>query len=208
MRRAEIKSTGSASAARARMYGPDRRAQILEAASRLLATQGPKALRPDRVAAAAGVSRPVVYDHFPSRDALAAALAERYGEKLLSRVRQTFHAHGDDLEAALRESVRVYLDCVKEEGAGLRILLGSVGHGPDATRRRIVQAFVDTWAEQVVRHKRLPRREARAAAASLIAGIWALAGLWLEGSISRRQLEATHVAMALGALDALARRHR
>lgn len=187
------------------MRGPDRREKILTAASQLLSVEGPTALRPDRIAAAAGVSRPVVYDHFKGRDSLAAALIERYSGKLFVRVDEAFSAHADDFEAALRAALSAYLDCVREQGAGLRTLLGSIGHGADDTRRRVMSTAVAAWAERIARHKGIPVADARVAAVALTASIWALAGLWVEGRISRRRVEEIHTAMALGALDALRR---
>jgi len=195
---------GGGAAPRRRMHGPDRRDQILATASRLLATEGPGALRPDRVAAAAGVSRPVVYDHFAGQDDLAAALIGRYSDALLARVEIAFSAHPDDFEEAMRAALRTYLDCVEEEGAGLRILLGTIGHGADDTRRRVLATAVSAWTARITRHRRIPAADARAAAVSLMASIWALVGLWLEGGISRRRLEEINIAMAMGALDALA----
>lgn len=190
------------------MVGSDRREQILATASRLLASEGPPALRPDRVAAAAGVSRPVVYDHFAGQDELAAALIERYGDALLARVEDAFSAHPRDFETAVRQALHTYLDCVEEEGAGLRILLGTIGHGADETRRRVHGRAIAAWTARIAKHVRLPAVEARAAAVSLTASIWALVGLWLEGRIPRSRLEEIHVAMALGALDALAKSRR
>jgi AcrR family transcriptional regulator len=190
------------------MPGPDRREKILNAASQLLAEKGPAALRPDRIAAAAGVSRPVVYDHFSGRDSLAAALVERYSKKLFARVEEAFSAHADDFEAAVRAALSAYLDCVQEEGAGLRTLLGSVEHGADDTRRRVMSTAVAAWTARIARHKGIPVRDARVAAVSLTASIWALAGLWVEGAISRRRLEDLHTTMVLGALDALSRIRR
>jgi AcrR family transcriptional regulator len=48
-----------------------------------------------RTAAAVGVSRPVVYDHFAGQDSLAAELIERYADKLFSREERAFSAHAD-----------------------------------------------------------------------------------------------------------------
>lgn len=187
------------------MHGSDRREQLLATASQLLAKEGPRGLRPDRVAAAAGVSRPVVYDHFTSQDSLAAALIERYAAKLFARVERAFAAHAGDFEAGVRAALSAYLDCVAEEGAGLRILLGSIGHGADESRRRVLATAVAGWTSRIGGHTGLSARDARAAAVAVTASVWALAGLWLEGGISRRRLEDLHVTMVLGALAALAR---
>jgi AcrR family transcriptional regulator len=53
-------------------------AQVLEAADRLLATEGADALTTTRVAAEAGVSVGALYQYLPDRDAIVDLLADRY----------------------------------------------------------------------------------------------------------------------------------
>lgn len=57
-------------------------ARVLEAADRLLATEGTDALTTTRVAAAAGVSVGALYQYLPDRDAIVDALADRYLARL------------------------------------------------------------------------------------------------------------------------------
>jgi AcrR family transcriptional regulator len=61
----------------ARMPAEERREQLLDAALRTAVDQGFAAVTMERVARAAGVTRPVVYGLFPDRGALLAALLER-----------------------------------------------------------------------------------------------------------------------------------
>jgi AcrR family transcriptional regulator len=53
-------------------------ARVLEAADRLLVTDGAEALTTTRIAAAAGISVGALYQYLPDRDAIVDALAERY----------------------------------------------------------------------------------------------------------------------------------
>ena len=53
-----------------RLWAADRRRSLVVAAARLLVERGADAVRIPDVAAAAGVTRPVVYKHFPNRTAL------------------------------------------------------------------------------------------------------------------------------------------
>lgn len=53
-----------------RMRAPDRRAQLLEVASKLLSDPSTVGASMDEIAAAAGVTKPVLYRHFPSKRAL------------------------------------------------------------------------------------------------------------------------------------------
>ena len=57
-------------------------AQVLEAADRLLATEGADALTTTRVAAEAGISVGALYQYLPDRDAIVDLLADRYLARL------------------------------------------------------------------------------------------------------------------------------
>src|ERR1700761_3235285 len=75
-----IRATGQQPGKRpyaARMPAEERREQLLDAALRTAVDQGFAAVTMDRIARAAGVTRPVVYGLFPDRGALLAALLER-----------------------------------------------------------------------------------------------------------------------------------
>jgi AcrR family transcriptional regulator len=73
---------------------------VLEAADRLLATEGVEALTTTRVAAAAGISVGSLYQWFPDREAIAAALALRYAAGF-RRVMDELETRGDPAGAAL-----------------------------------------------------------------------------------------------------------
>lgn len=63
---------------------------ILDAAARILATHGREALNTNLVAEKAGVSIGSLYQYFPNRDAIIAAVAERHGHRV--------HHHVADLD--------------------------------------------------------------------------------------------------------------
>jgi len=75
----------STPASRRRMTRADRATQLLEVAERLIARRGVVATSMDDVAEAAGVTKPVVYDHFRSKDGLLCALIARAGDELYHR---------------------------------------------------------------------------------------------------------------------------
>ena len=64
-------------AARTRLRPAERRATIIEAAGRLFGERGYEATTLDDVAAAAGVTKPILYRHFDSKRDLYLALLER-----------------------------------------------------------------------------------------------------------------------------------
>src|SRR3954468_15673887 len=70
----------------ARMAAAARREQITQVAQRLFSERGYRAVGVDDIARAAGVSAPVLYDHFDSKRDLYAHLIERQAGELAGRV--------------------------------------------------------------------------------------------------------------------------
>ena len=69
-----------------RLWADDRKRQILRVAARLLEERGVDGLRIPDVAAAAGVTRPVIYRHFPNRQAILMDLLESAGDAFVARL--------------------------------------------------------------------------------------------------------------------------
>lgn len=76
---------------------------ILEGAARILETHGFPGYTTNAIARAAGVSIGSLYQYFPGKDAITAALLARETSLLLAQIRDTKHAASFD--AALREIV-------------------------------------------------------------------------------------------------------
>jgi AcrR family transcriptional regulator len=103
-RRAAV--TGERAAGRKR-----RHARILDAAEALFAAHGFAKTSVDEIAAAANVSKGLVYDHYPSKEALLGAVWERLVDAWTVEVRQTKFADGS-LADAIGEVLRVSLEYV------------------------------------------------------------------------------------------------
>ena len=71
---------------RSRLKAEARRERILEAATRVFAEQGYEAASFGAIAELAGISRPVVYDHFASKEELHLVLLERERDRILEHV--------------------------------------------------------------------------------------------------------------------------
>ncbi len=90
---------------RSRLPGPARRALIVEAALVEFASRGYEAASLGRVAAAAGVARPVLYDHYPSKLALFVELLRTQHAELLRCVREPIA-----MDAPMRQRMRLTID--------------------------------------------------------------------------------------------------
>jgi AcrR family transcriptional regulator len=131
--------------ARRRLPREERTRQLLDVAWALISEEGTDQLTLARLAEAAGVTKPVAYDHFGTRNGLLAALYEDYD------VRQTvvFDAAVDAARATLPEKARVvatsYVDCVLTQGQEISAVVAALGGSPElqAVRRSYQQAFVE-----------------------------------------------------------------
>jgi AcrR family transcriptional regulator len=129
-----------ASRARKRLSAAERRVKILAAAVRAFAAEGYDETAMDRIAARAGVSKPVLYDHFPSKQALFLAVLESIRDGLLARGKAIAETDSNPQEK-FRRSVDAFLQFVEQEPDAARVLLTIPRGDPRAAKvSRAVQA--------------------------------------------------------------------
>lgn len=92
-----------------RLNRQDRRRQLLDTATEIIATEGAAALTLVRLAERARVSRPVAYDHFTTREGLLLALYRDYDEQL-SEAMRTARARAGSLHQVATAVVTAYVD--------------------------------------------------------------------------------------------------
>jgi AcrR family transcriptional regulator len=98
-----------------RLPRPARRKQLLTAAQAVFVAQGYHAAAMDDIAERAGVSKPVLYQHFPSKLELYLALLDQHAEALVDRVREALESTTDN-RLRVEASVQAYFDFVDGEG--------------------------------------------------------------------------------------------
>jgi AcrR family transcriptional regulator len=107
----------------ARLPAARRRRQLLDVAQEVFAEQGFHATSMDEVAEAAGVTKPVLYQHFDSKRLLYLELLEDVGQQLMSAI-----SLATDAAATPREQVEfgfaAYFRFVKERRSAFRVLFG------------------------------------------------------------------------------------
>ena len=125
----------------------DRRLQLLAAAERLFAERGFAAVRLEDIGAAAGVSGPAIYRHFPNKESLLVELLVGISTRLLDgaravRSRQTAAA------VALDGLIDFHLDFTLGEPDLIRIQDRDLAYLPDAAERQVRRAqrqYVEVW---------------------------------------------------------------
>lgn len=77
---------GAETAARARLPRPVREQQMLDAATELFGAHGYHSVSMDQIAEAVGVSKPMLYAYFDSKEGLYAACLKRSGEQVVAAI--------------------------------------------------------------------------------------------------------------------------
>jgi AcrR family transcriptional regulator len=168
--------------ARKRLAPEDRRRLIVEAAGRLFGERGYDGTRLDAVAAAAGVTKPVLYRHFADKTALYLALLERHREDLGSFA-GAIPPEGS-LDERLRAVLEVWLDYVEAHDYAWRMLFRDTGGGEHV---RVFRAEVHARARAVLvalirqlAAAPIPERELEPLAELLSMGMASLVLWWIE----------------------------
>ena len=103
-----------------------REQQILDVAGAIFARAGHHSASMDEIADAAGVSKPMLYAYFSSKEGLYLAYISRAGGQLLQRLVSARAPH-DSASALLRARITEFLSFVEEHGDGWKVLFGEVG---------------------------------------------------------------------------------
>src|SRR5437763_7732745 len=103
------------------MSRDERRAQLLAAATDVFVTNGYHATVLDDIAERAGVSKPVLYQHFPGKLDLYLALVDHNAEELERRVTAALKSTSDN-RLRVEASVQAYFDFVDTDGQAFRLV--------------------------------------------------------------------------------------
>src|SRR5919201_725043 len=176
---------------RRRMRGPERRAQLLAVARRLFGRSGFHGVSMDQVAREASVTKPILYDHFNSKEELYVALLDADAQELERQVRAALTAHSGNRER-IRQSFQAYFDFVDEHAAGFKLFVQET-MGADDVFRSKVQAVRDRIHKEVsdliVRESRgvVDREDADTVALAVGGGVEAAAGRAPGGPAEKRR---------------------
>lgn len=182
----------------------ERRQQLIGVALELFARRSPDEVSIDEIAAAAGISRPLVYHYFPGKLSLYEAALKRAAQDLASRFEEP---HEGSLGGRLLRVMRRFFDFVDEHGPGFSALMrGGPAVGSSATNA-LIDSVRQVAYEQILSHLRVTDPPARLELLirSWISLVESTALIWLDGRrIPRAELETqlVHSFAALAAVSA------
>ena len=197
-------------AARARMTGKQRREQLVLVGRRLFARKGFEGTSVEEIAAAAGVSKPVIYEHFGGKEGLYAVVVDREIDALLSTITATLTSKGTSRQIIERAALAL-LDYIEGSADGFRILVRDSPPGQSTGTFASLMSDIASQVEHILaaafnRHGLDPK--AAPMYAQMLVGMIAMTGQWwLDSRKFKKHEVAAHVVnLAWNGLTELERR--
>jgi AcrR family transcriptional regulator len=175
---------------RKRLAPADRRRHLLRVTAELMTQKGVDAVQVADVAAAAGVTRQLVYRFFPDRRALITGVLEDFTDELTRR----FGAGAvRSIPGSLHDVTRVFVeavcDTIETKGVGPWHLLDSKGPDPEIARlaQKIQDRLIAPWRGRIAEATGASVREAATVARMIVAAARAVLELWYDGTLTRKE---------------------
>lgn len=170
-----------------------RRRQLLAAAQEVFVAHGYHAAAMDEIAERAGVSKPVLYQHFPGKLELYLALLEQHSEALIEKQREALQST-DDNRQRVAASFRAYFDFVAGEGEAFRLVFESDLRNVAAVRdktEQTLQRCAELISDVISQDTSISDEEAHLLSIGLVGMAETSARYWLnnEGSIPQEAAE-------------------
>jgi AcrR family transcriptional regulator len=185
----------AAGPSRVRMTGTERREQLLDVGRSLFAERGFEATSIEEIAARAGVSKPVVYEHFGGKEGLYAVVVDREMQSLTQRISSALT--GGHARTMVEQAALALLVYIEDETDGFRVLTRD---SPVASGTGTFSSLLNDIANQVeyILADEFERRGYQTSLAGMYAqmlvGMVALTGQWwLDVREPSREQVAAHL---------------
>lgn len=134
-----------------RLSGSERRLRLIRAAIDVFGQKGYERASVEQIASAASVTKPVLYDHFSSKEEIFVAAIEQIRDGLLERGKAAI-AMGTTPGKQLKAAISVFFDLVEDDPRAARVLLiSSKAPSPIADVCRRVQSAATSGIAQIMR---------------------------------------------------------
>jgi AcrR family transcriptional regulator len=200
------KTSGSGTTRRgSRLPRDERRGQLLGAASEIFVDRGYHAAGMDEIAERAGVSKPVLYQHFTSKLELYLAVLDRHVDNMVSSVRQALRTTTDN-RLRVRAAVHAFFEFIEHDGQGYRLIFENdyVSEPQVSAQVKVAtEACTDAVFDLISHDSGLEPHRARMIAVGLVSISVDSARYWLDNDrpISREDAIEGTVAFIWGGLS-------
>jgi AcrR family transcriptional regulator len=184
----------------ARLPRDARRAQLLQAALHIFTTKGYHAAAMDDIAERAGVSKPVLYQHFSSKLELYLALLDLGSKELIAKLAEALDSTRDNGQRVLA-AVQAYVSFVDDSAAAVRLLFETDLFNEEQVRERLQRTDDECAAllrEVIAEDTGLNSEESTMLAFGLMGMAQMSALRWLRGTEPRDRDRAAELMSRMG----------
>ncbi len=178
----------------------ERRVQLLDSALEVFVAQGYHAAAMDDIAERAGVSKPVLYQHFPGKLDLYLALLDTSCDAIIDGCRRALSATEDN-KLRVAAAIDAFYEYVAHDAGAFRLVFESDLTNEPAVRQqvdRVTSECASMIADVIRDDTDLPREAARLLAVSLVGMAQVSARFWLTeaGGLERQEAAALVAGLA------------
>jgi AcrR family transcriptional regulator len=187
-----VTATSDARPRGARLPRQARRRQLLGAAQEVFVSQGYHAAAMDEIAERAGISKPVLYQHFPSKLELYLALLDESVDALIDTVRSALSSTSDNKQR-VAATFGAYFGFVANQGGAYRLVFESDLSNEPAVRERLdrsVQECAEMIGQVIKGDTDIPEDAAHLLGVGLVGTAQVSARYWLRTGQRMPQEEA------------------
>ena len=182
-----------------RMPRNARRAQLLDSALEVFVAQGYHAAAMDDIAERAGVSKPVLYQHFPGKLELYLALLDQSCDTIVEATRRALEATADNKQR-VTATMEVFYDYVASAQGAFRLVFESDLTNEPAVRDRVdrvTRECAEAITTVIHEDTGLPDEQSRLLAVSLVGMAQVSARFWLDAGGEIEQSDAASLVAGL-----------
>lgn len=180
---------------RVRMAGTERRRQLIDVARSLFAERGYEATSIEEIAQRAGVSKPVVYEHFGGKEGLYAVVVDREMSVLLDGITSSLTSYRSRVR--LEQVALALLSYIEDRTDGFRILIRD---SPPGVSSGTYSSLLNDAVSQVssilagdFQRRGLDAEMAPLYAQALVGQVSMTAQWWLDAREPKKEVVAAHI---------------
>ena len=185
-----------------RLSKTERRQQLLDTALAIVREEGADRLTLGHLAARAGVSKPIAYEHFGTRSGLLIALYKAIDSGKAETLRQTLLATPRGLDETASMLAEAYMHCYADTGGEWHAVGAALSGSEEmgAVHQELLDVYVALFAAALKPHSTLQARQLHLRCVGLIGAGEALSAAMVRGEATEKQAAKALAALMRGSL--------
>ena len=185
-----------------RLPKAERQRQLLDTALAIIREEGTDRLTLGHLAARAGVSKPVAYDHFGDRSGLLIALYRWIDTERVNTFRDGLVSRNPGAEKAIDELAYAYIDCAADTSGDFHAVGAALAGSEEKAEvfQELLENAVQMFVTVLAPHTELPHLELERRCVALVGAGESLAAALRRGTCDRSSATQTFASMIAGGL--------